>query len=224
MISHRRLAIIAGALYLVTFATSIPALAIKTPFLEGAAGGASAQWAAVLEIALALSCIGTAVAFYPIGRAYNPALSLGFVTSRLLEASLVATGVIALLSLMTLRAGDSGAGDGVDAALVAVHDWAFLVGPGFMPAVNAALFGAVLFRARLVPRIIPIVGFIGAPLLATSATLTLFGVVDQVSAIAAATAFPIALWELSIGVWLIVKGVKEPVHAPSAAGGAPSPA
>lgn len=207
MTTHRKLAIITGALYLLTFATSIPALALKQPFLQGDGAAAMLHVAVILEIILALACVGTAVAFYPVGRRHNQALAMGFVAARTLEASMVFIGVIALLALGTLRSspslGDTGT---VDAALVAVHDWAFLLGPGMLPAVNAMLFGMLLYRARLVPRIIPLVGLIGAPLLLLSAIGTLFGIIDQVSPLAGLAAIPIALWEFSIGVWLITKG------------------
>lgn len=221
MTTHRRLATITGALYLLTFATSIPALALKQPFLEGDGTTGMLHVAVILEFILALACVGTAVAFYPVGKRHNPALALGFVASRALEASAVFVGIIALLALGTLRSaatlgaaslGDTGA---VDAALVAVHDWAFLLGPGLLPAVNALLFGTLLYRARLVPRVIPLVGIIGAPLLLLSAIGTLFGMIDQVSPLAGLAAIPIALWEFSIGVWLIAKGFNPIAVAPS---------
>jgi len=220
MTTSRRLAAVTGVLYLVTFATSIPALALKRPFLQGEGTAATMQWAVVLEVVLALACIGTAVAFHPIGARHDPALATGFVASRMLEASTVLTGAIALLAIGSIRSA-TGAGDGAqtaDAALVAIHDGAFLVGPGLLPAVNALLFGALLYRARLVPRVIPLIGMIGAPLLALSALGTIFGLHDQVSPLAGLAALPIALWEFSIGVWLIVKGVDQtaaPAHRPA---------
>lgn len=200
--TDRTLARVAGILYLVTFVTSIPALALKQPFLDagGVADAAPAQWAALLEIVLALACVGTAVALYPITRRSSPALALGFVASRMMEASLVLVGVLALLALVRVPGGAP--------VLVALHDGAFLVGPGLLPALNALLLGTVLYRARLVPRAIPLIGLIGAPLLAASALATLFGLVDQVSPLAGLAALPIAVWEFSIGVWLIAKGVR----------------
>lgn len=208
MTSTRKLALVTGILYLVTFVTSIPALALKVAYLDGDASITSLQWGVLLEILLAFACVGTAIAFYPIGRTYSPALALGFVSSRLLEASIIFTGAIAVIAVGSLRAatGDAGA----EAALIAVHDWAFLIGPGLLPAANALLFGTLLLRYRLVPRILPIIGLIGAPLLTASALGTLFGLFDQVSTLAAIAALPIALWEFGIGVWLIVKGVREP--------------
>jgi hypothetical protein len=201
MSTDRRLALAAGILYLVTFATSIPALALKTPFLDGTADASMLPLAATLEIVLALACVGTAVTLFPIVRRTHEPLALGFVASRTLEAALVLLGVVALLALPALS-GEA------RTALVAVHDQAFLVGPGLLPAVNALLLGTALLRGRLVPRVIPIVGLIGAPLLVASALGTMAGLLDQVSPIAGLLALPIALWEFSIGVWLIVRGVR----------------
>lgn len=224
MTSHRTLATVVGGLYLLTFATSIPALALKRAFLQGEGSAAMLHGAVILEIVLALACIGTAVAFYPVGKRFDPALALGFVASRTLEASAVFTGILALLSIGTLRntsaLDEAGA---VDAALVAVHDWAFLIGPGLMPAFNALLFGTLLYRARLVPRIIPLVGIIGAPLLMLSACGTLFGFIDQVSPLAGLAALPIALWEFSIGAWLIARGFTVSAMSAPTAGSRPLP-
>lgn len=201
--NHRRLAAITGALYLVTFVTSFPALMLKTPFLAGATDPTGIRWAIVLEIVLALSCVGTAVAIYPVTRRFNHGLALGFVASRLLEASIILAGVLAMLALVTVRAAGA-----VGGTLVALHAASFLVGPGVFAAVNALLLGTVLYRARLVPRIIPIVGLIGAPLLAASVIATVFGSISQLSPIGGLAALPIALWELSLGLWLLVRGFR----------------
>ena len=93
-------------------------------------------------------------------------------------------------------------------ALIAIHNWTFLVGPGIMPAVNALCLATVMYRSRLVPRIIPTVGLIGAPLLLASSVATLFGAWDQVSGPAFLLALPIAAWEFSLGIYLTVKGVR----------------
>ena len=93
--------------------------------------------------------------------------------------------------MVTLRQ----AGAGADAlvtgqALVALHNWTYLLGQGFLPAVNALLLGSLLYRSRLVPRIIPLVGLIGAPLLVASVAATLFGLWEQVSALSATRCTP----------------------------------
>ena len=202
---------LAGWLYLATFVTSIPALALKTPAMDAALTGSiapgttHAHVAALLEIVLALACVGTALALYPVLSRHDGVSALGFIASRVLEAGLVLVGVVALLTVVSLR---EGAPNEVISAVVGLHDAAFLIGPGLLPAVNAVLLGGVLYRTRLVPRIIPLIGLIGAPLLAASAIGTMFGAFDQVSAIAGLAALPIAAWEFSLGCWLAVRGIR----------------
>jgi len=221
MASMRKTALIAGGLYLITFIASIPALALKGPVLDhvdfilGAGSNASVVWAGFLDVVTALACIGTALALYPVVRRHSETAALGFVASRVLEATIIVVGVVSLFSIVTLRHDLAGAA-GTDTAslvtaghsLVAIHDWTFLLGPGLIPGVNALFLGYVMYRSRLVPRIIPIVGLIGAPIIVASATATMFGAYDQVSTWGGLAAFPIALWEFSLGVWLVVKGFK----------------
>jgi hypothetical protein len=119
------------------------------------------------------------------------------------------TGAVALLSVVTLRQAGAGADAlGASQALVAAYNWTFLFGPGFMACVNALLLGSLLYRSGLVPRIIPLVGLIGAPVLFASDLAVLFGVWTQGSLPAGIATVPIALWEISLGVWLVVKGFK----------------
>ncbi len=91
---------------------------------------------------------------------------------------------------------------------VAIYNWTFLLGQSLMPGVNALLLGSLMYRSRLVPRVLPVLGLIGAPLLITADFATLFGGIGQYSSWAALAALPVAAWELSLGVWLVVKGFK----------------
>ncbi len=63
-----------------------------------------------------------------------------------------------------------------------------------------------MYRSRLVPRIIPVMGLIGGPLLIVAVIATLLGGLKLGSPELAA--LPVGAWELSLGVWLVVKGVK----------------
>ena len=200
MTRTRRLAFIAGALYLLTVVTSIPALALKDPVLADptSAGAAALQWAAALEFVLALACIGTAVALFPVLRRVDEATALGFVGSRTLEAAIIVMGVIAMLGVLVAGAAAP--------ALVSMHDWAFLLGPGTIPAVNALLLAPLLLRAGLVPRALPLMGLVGAPLLLAASVGTLFGIIDQVSPVGFLSALLIAAWEIGLGFWLVIKG------------------
>ena len=119
---------------------------------------------------MALACIGTAVTLYPVLKRQNEGVALGFVAARVLEAGMIFAGVISLLSLVTLRQ-DLGGTAGANAAAlvttsashVAIYNWTFLLGQSLMPGINALLLGSLLHRSRLVPRIIPVLGLIGAP-------------------------------------------------------------
>jgi hypothetical protein len=213
MSPFRKTALVAGALYLLTF-VSIPTLALYgsvkgANYILGAGPDTGAIFGGILEIIVALACIGTAVALYPVVKRQNEGVALGFVGSRVLEAGTIFAGVACLLTVVTLRQ----AGAGADAlvtghALVAMYDRLFLVGQSFIPAVNALLLGSLLYQSRLVPRVLPLLGFIGAPLLVASDIAVLFGLFDRSATPVALAALPIALWEFSLGVWLVVKGFK----------------
>jgi hypothetical protein len=219
--TRRTTALVAGVFYLVTFVASIPALILYGPVLNdagyivGAGADTVVQWGAVLEVITALAGIGSAITLFPVVKRQNESLAIGFVASRVLEAAIIVLGVVSLLTVVTLRQDLAGAG-GADAAalvttgkaLVAVHVWTFLLGPSVMASVNALLLGTLMYRSGLVPRVIPLVGLIGAPLLLASATATVFGAYDQVSVWSGIATIPIFAWELSLGVWLTVKGFK----------------
>ena len=219
--SARRTALVAGTFYLITFLSSIPAVFLLGPVLDDAgyivSSGADTRivWGCLLDLVNATACIGTAVTLFPVVKRQNEATALGFVTSRVMEAAIITIGVVCLLAVVRLRQDLVGA-TGADAAtlvttgraLVAVRDWTFLLGPGVMPGVNALLLGSLLYRSRLVPRIIPTMGLIGAPLLLAAAVATLFGHNEQTSGWSAIATLPVAAWELSLGVWLVVKGFK----------------
>ncbi|MBB3084337.1 DUF4386 domain-containing protein [Geodermatophilus sabuli] len=215
----RRTAFLAGALYLTTFAASIPAVFLLDPVLSdpgyvlGPGADTQVLIGGLLDVVNALACIGTAVVLFPVVRRHNETLALGFVTSRLLEAAIICTGVVSLFAVVTLRQDVAGA-PGVDddalvpvgAALVAVRDWTFLLGPGVMATVNALLLGTLVYRSGLVPRAIPLLGLVGAPLLLSAQLGILFGVNDEVSLWSAIALAPIFVWELSLGLWLVLKG------------------
>jgi Domain of unknown function (DUF4386) len=214
MDSLRKTALVAGLLYVITF-ISIPTLVLYGPVLSdpnyivGAGPDTPVIIGGILEVIVALAGIGTAVVLYPVVKRQNEATALGFVGSRTLEAAAIVAGVVSLLSLVTLRQAGAGAGALVSGqALVAQYNWSFLLGQSLMPVVNALLLGSLLYRSRLVPRILPVVGFIGAALLLASDLAVLFGLYDRVSGPSGLLAIPIALWEFSLGVYLIVKGFK----------------
>lgn len=229
----RKLALAAGLFYLATFVFSIPALAFydevrnNADFVTGAGSDGGVLWGGLFEVITALTGIGTAVMLYPIIRRHGHPGAIGFVASRTLEAAAIFVGVMSLLAVYTLRqdlAGSDAVGLRTAAdSLIAVHDWSFLLGPGLMAVINALCLATVLYISGLVPRIIPTIGLIGAPILLASFLATLFGAWDQISGPATLFALPIAIWELSLGVWLTFKGVDETKSALGPIGGVRTP-
>ena len=220
MTSLRKTAMVAGIFYLITF-ISIPTLALYGPvknhrdWILTSGSHTAVLVGCLLEVIVALAGIGTAVTLYPVVKRQNEGVALGFVTSRLLEAAMIFTGVLSLLSLVTLRHDLGGAAGANAAALVttgashvAVYNWTMLLGQTLMPCINALLLGTLMYRSRLVPRIIPIVGLIGAPLLIAGVIVTLSAGTGHISAFQAIATLPVAAWEFSLGVWLVVKGFR----------------
>jgi hypothetical protein len=216
--SWRKLALAGGVLYLMTFLFSIPAVFLLDPVLHNpdyiVSAGADSQvlLGAFFDLVTALACIGTAVALYPVIKRQSQVASLGFVTTRIFEAAVIVIGVVSLMAVVAIRqAGgapgtDSAALVAVGQALVAVRDQTFLLGPGVVPGLNALLLGYVLYRSRLVPRVSPAMGLIGAPLFLVSASLSIVGLNEQVSVLSGIALPAIFLWELSLGLWLTFKG------------------
>jgi hypothetical protein len=213
MNSLRKTSLVAGVFYLLTF-VSIPTLglysSVRGPnYILGPGPDTPVILGGVLEMIVALAGIGTAVTLYPVLRRQNEGIAMGFVGSRVLEAATIYAGIVSLLSVVTLRQAGAGAGALVTGqALAAQYYWMFLFGQSFIPAVNAVLLGSLLYRSRLVPRALPVLGFFGAALLIAAWTGTLSGLLGQVSAASALFALPIALWEFSLGIYLVVKGFR----------------
>lgn len=200
MSTNRKTALVAGICYLLTF-VSIPTIALYGPIHDPNFKGAATQVliGVILEIIVALAGIGTAVALYPVLKKQNEGLALGFVATRTLEAGTIFAGVALMLTAVTLRQ---------TGTLVVLYDRMFLIGQSLIPAINGLLLGTLLYQSRLVPRTLPVLGFIGAALLLASWGGTLFGLIGRVSTASALMTLPIATWEFSLGLYLIIKGFK----------------
>ena len=222
--ADQRNARIFGVLFIVTFITSIPALALFQPVLDDpaayiAGGGKDIQiyLGALLELLLIIANVGTAVVLYPIVRRQSEALSLGYVTARLLECVFIAVGILCVLGIVSLR-NDSPDASTLAVSLAALKDWTFLLGPGFVVGWgNGLILGYLMYRSRLVPRGMAILGLIGGPLIILSGVGVLFGAWDAGSPVQGLATIPEFLWELSLGVFCAVKGFRRdsPILAPA---------
>jgi hypothetical protein len=211
MTSLRKIALAAGVIYLLTF-VSIPTLSIYLPvksanYILGAGPDTPAIIGGILEIIVAITGIGTAVVLFPVIKKQNEGLALGLVASRVLEACTIFLGVAFLLSIVTLRQAGAGAEALVGSrTLATLYDRIFLLGQSFMPAINDLLLGYLLYKSRLVPRALSLIGLVGGPVLLAGWIAILFGLIGQHAPVTGLFALPVALFEFSLGVWLVVKG------------------
>jgi len=209
--THRKVSLTAGVLYVLTF-VSIPTFALYGPvkganYVLSAGPDTPAIAGALLEIAVALAGIATAATLFPILKRRNESLALGLVAARVLESATIFLGVAFLLTIVTLRQDGGGSGAlGTSHALIALYDRVFLLGQSFMPAICDLLLGFLLYTSRLVPRRLAVIGMAGGPTLLVGYLAVLFGAIDQHGVVAGLSALPVAVFEFSLGVWLIVKG------------------
>jgi Domain of unknown function (DUF4386) len=221
--SYRGTAAAVGAMFLITYITSItakfalyPPLLDNPDYLVSAGSDDKVLWGAFLEVILIIANIGTAVALFPLLRRRYEGLALAFVTARVMESVFIAVGVLAALTAVTLRQDVAGAGDASSATLVAIghtlvtlQEWSFNLGPGFVVGVgNGLLLGYMLYRTGLVPRGMAWLGLVGGVGICLSGTAVLFGVIEAGSLPLVAASIPEFFWELSLGIYLLVKGFK----------------
>jgi len=215
----RRIATLTGWLWVATFVTSIPTRFVfyapvldEGSYVTGAGADAHTLIAmgALLELLLIIANVGTAVVPYSIHKRVHEPGAVGFVTARLVESTFIAIGIVCMLAISTLR---QDAPSGTDAALGqglrAVYEWSFRLGPGFIVGVgNGLILGWLMYRSALVPRGLALFGLVGGPLLILAAVGVLFDVIEAGGPVQGLMTLPEAFWELSIGVYLIVKGYR----------------
>jgi hypothetical protein len=210
--SARKTALASGILYLLTFVLMpigfLYSSVLNDPnYIVGAGQDTAVVIGGILEIIVALAGIGTAVALYPVVKMQNESIALGFLGVRVLEAGTIFADVVCLLAIATLRRQGVGPEALVTGkALVALYGL-FRLGQNLLPAVNDILLGSLLYPRRLVPRVLPVLGFIGAPLLIANTIVFMFGITSgPLFTLTLLGVIPIALFEFILGVWLIVKG------------------
>jgi hypothetical protein len=219
MTSFRKTALAGGILYLITFLGSIPAAILVGPALNDPAyvlgGGADQQvgLGAVFELVNVFGLIGCGIVFFSVVKRVHEGLAIGYLATRLFEGAIITVSVISLLSVITLRQQVAAGADGesiapVAAALVAVRNWAIAIGANMAPF-NALMLGTALYRARLVPRWMPALGLVGAPILISFVIGLILGVAHPGTLFHLVAVLPFFVWELALGLWLTFKGFNE---------------
>ncbi len=220
MNSTRKTAIIVGILFIIATVTAVISVAFLGPILADpdylisfSANQNQVIIGALLDLLGAGAFVGLAIVIFPIFKMHGERIALGYVVARGFEAVPFIIANISLLSLLTLSqeyvqtaASDAAYFQPVGTGLLAVYDWAQLLGPRILASLAAVPFYYLLYQSKLLPRWIPVWGFIAAPLYFASGLLAMFGLVDAFSPILVLLFLPAALLEMVLAVWLIVKG------------------
>lgn len=220
MITQRKIAVVVGVLYLITHVTSVGAAALYAPilgnsdFVIGNGAITPVLLGVLFEIILAMANIGTAVALFPVVKRWGEIIALGYIGLRTLEGAVIAVGVLPLMVVVILRqAAEATTTDPVtlltiSSALVPVYKATLVVGPGFICSINTVLMATLMYRSRLVPRFIPVLGLMGGPLIFVFTAVRMFGNYDQLPDWAGVAVIPIFAWELTLAVYLIARGFR----------------
>jgi hypothetical protein len=220
----RRTASIVGWLFVLTYVTSIAAKAVLYPplfdgnYITGPGQDTRVLWGAFAECVLIVANIGTATAIYSVIKKRHPHLALSFVAARIMESVFIGVGILAVLTVVTMRQDYAGADAGSAATLDVVGDafltmqqWTFNLGPAFVVGVgNGLILGFVMWRTRLVPRRLSVLGLIGGTFIVASGSAAVLGLIEPGGVLQNLSAGPEFFWELGLGIYLIVKGFKTP--------------
>jgi hypothetical protein len=216
----RRISKTFGALYLITFITSIPALWLYQPVLDnpvhyiaGAGHDNRIFFGAFLELLLIISNIGTAIVVYPLLKRVNEICAIGYVTARVMECTFILVGILSVIAVVGLRdsppAGSQAVVGSIAYTLAAIKDWTFLLGPGFVVGIgNGLLLGYLMYRSGLVPRRMAMLGLVAGPLICITGVLAMFGAIEVQGTVQSLATIPEFVWELFLGLYPLIKGFK----------------
>ena len=225
MDTNRRIAIVAGLMFIIATVGALASTALLTPILSApdylariSANEGQVLLGAFLQLVAGLACPAIALALYPVLRKHSEGLALGSVGFRLIEGALYVVLVVVLLLLVTLSRETVDAGAPAASAsqvpgalLMAARDWLGPVAAVVTFGLGAFMYYLVLYRARLIPRWLSGWGLVGVTLVIVSGVLVLFGLAAPLSTPQVILALPIAVQEMVLAVWLIAKGFNPPV-------------
>ena len=214
----RRIATITGWLWIITFVTSIPTrFILYAPILDepsyviGVGDEALTLLAlgAALDLILIIANVGTSVVPYSIHKRYSEVGAVGYVTARVMECVFIAIGIVCILAIVTLRQdAPTGVTPALGQGIEAIYEWAFLIVSVFVGVGNGLILGYMMYKSGLVPRRMAMFGLVGGPLVILAGILVIFDVIEAGKAIQGLMTLPEAIWELSLGIYLVVKGFR----------------
>ncbi|GGN94833.1 DUF4386 domain-containing protein [Saccharibacillus kuerlensis] len=222
MKEDRRNARILGVFYIIAAAASIAAVILYGPILSehwqlNIVDGTETKIliGVVSDLLLVATVVGTAVMLFPYVRQWNEHLALGYLCFRFMEAVFIGIGIVSILGLLHLSTNDNPAIpagnpnlEPIGQLLQAVYDWTAVLGPNLMLGLNTSLYSYLLFRTGLVPKPLAAFGMVTAVMVFTAGMLQMFAIIGPYSAVKGLIALPVGLYEMSLAIWLIVKGFR----------------
>ncbi|HSF88879.1 MAG TPA: DUF4386 domain-containing protein [Saprospiraceae bacterium] len=220
MKSNRSNAIAAGILFIIAAVAAMTGRILYGPILtdpeyiiKGTAHEAQVLWGAFFEILTAFAVIGTPVALFPVLRKYNQSMAIATVGFRLLEATMIIVGILSLLTIVTLSHQFTNEinPDNISyllagKTLLALQNWTFAFGPNIALGPSTFMTGYLLYRSKLVPRFISILGMIGGLLISSCGVMIMFGLFTQTSLWGGLLAIPVFVYEMSLAIRLLSRG------------------
>jgi hypothetical protein len=220
MNTNKKTAIIVGVLFITATVASVTGTAFTGSILDApdylvkiSANENRVIVGALLAFIAAAASASIAIFLYPVLKKYNEGLALGSVGFRLIEGVFYIVAAIGLLSLLTLsqefvKAGapDTSYFQTLGALILAVRDSAGFVFGVIAFCLGALMYYYVFYQSKLIPRWLSGWGLVGATLCMVAGVLVMFRLIIPVSTIHIVLNLPIAVQEMVLAVWLIVKG------------------
>jgi hypothetical protein len=232
MNANRKAAIIAGVLFIAATAASLLGTSFTQSILDApdylvkiSANQSQVTLGVLFQFIAAVTSAGIAISLYPTLRRHNEGLALGSVGFRIMEGVFYIVAALGLLSLLSLsqeyvKAGAPAASDFqiLGTLILAGRNWANFVFGVISFCLGALMYYYVFFQSKLIPRWLSGWGLIAIALLLAMALFVMFGA--QPSGTTLLLAVPIAVQEMVLAVWLIVKGFNpSPIALESAKNG-----
>lgn len=213
---------ITGWLFIIAAVSSIIGLKLYDPILSDNNFIVSANnhynqiiFGAINELILVASATGTGIMLYPLLKRYNESMGIGYLSFRMLEAVFIMIGLLSILTVLSISESyvdgaitDKANAQNLGLSFIFLHKWTFMLGPNFMLSINTFIYSFVFYKTKIIPSNLARLGLLASFLIMTAAILELFGVIQQISTWGILLALPIALYEMTLAIYLITKGTK----------------
>lgn len=221
--NHRRNAIILGVFYILAAVSSVVAVLLYQPIMEenwyGVAQNNQTQavlFGVLFDVLLLISVASTAIILAPYLTKTSRRLSLAYLVFRLMEGVFIAIGLVAVLVLVTLSqaydnsiiANNNDLMLVIGAMLQGFHRWIMVLGPNLMLGINTMIYSYLLYQSRLVPRALAIFGMVVSVMVFMAGVFDFLGYIEPWSTLKGLVALPLGVYEISLAIYLIVKGFK----------------